>query len=196
MQIKLRKWKWVVHTLKKDSSAIQEQALNSDLPGQGRRGRPRRIWRRKKEENAELVGKIWLKRWGETTIIYRNEFFGVPSWRPCATKWSNETDFILSIRRCHREVLYSTYVAPQHSLAAATSAYHQLLNALSVCISVPHVSHSSIQLECQPHRLSAYTSLAVRYSIGVQDCASQVWGSNLGLETLNDGIFVAQSEID
>jgi hypothetical protein len=55
--IKRRKWKWIEHTLRKEQSAIERQALNWNPQGQRRRGRSR-TWRRPVEEEARKAGKI------------------------------------------------------------------------------------------------------------------------------------------
>jgi hypothetical protein len=58
-QIKERKWKWIGHTLKKDSQAIERQVLDWNPQGQRKRGRPKRTWRRTVEEEIGKVGETW-----------------------------------------------------------------------------------------------------------------------------------------
>jgi hypothetical protein len=166
------------------------------------RGRPRKIWRRKKEEKAELMGKIWLKSWGEATIIYGNESFGVASWRPHAAKWSNDIDFIWSkhaatvklctVLRWHRKFSCSFDIS-----RPLTSKYTVSTHLLS------NISYSSIHLECQSHglTLSLHIACSTNGYIAVQEWVRhrsfrKVRGSNLGLGTLDDRTFVAESEID
>jgi hypothetical protein len=43
--IKRRKWEWIGHTLRKDQSAIERQALDWSPQRKRRRGRPRTTWR-------------------------------------------------------------------------------------------------------------------------------------------------------
>jgi hypothetical protein len=59
VQIKLWKWNFIRHTTKKDSYAIEKQALGWNPQRQHRGGRPRRSWRRMIDEKAEIVGKTW-----------------------------------------------------------------------------------------------------------------------------------------
>jgi hypothetical protein len=58
-QMKERKWKWIGHTLRKDSHAIERQVLNWNHQWQSKRGRPKRTWRRAVEEDIGKVGKTW-----------------------------------------------------------------------------------------------------------------------------------------
>jgi hypothetical protein len=57
--IKGREWKWIGHTLHKDQSAIERQALDWSPQGKQRRGRPRTTSWRTVEEEAQKVGKTW-----------------------------------------------------------------------------------------------------------------------------------------
>jgi hypothetical protein len=57
-QIKERKLKWIRHTLRKDSQAIERQVLNWNPQGQRKRGKPKRTWRRTIEDIGKL-GKTW-----------------------------------------------------------------------------------------------------------------------------------------
>jgi hypothetical protein len=47
---KKRKWKWIGHTLRRDQSATERQALDWNLQGKWRWRRPRRTWQRCVEE--------------------------------------------------------------------------------------------------------------------------------------------------
>jgi hypothetical protein len=58
-QVKGRKWKWIGHSLRKDSQAIERQVLNWYSLGRRKRGRPKRTWRRTVEEETGKVGKTW-----------------------------------------------------------------------------------------------------------------------------------------
>jgi hypothetical protein len=44
--IKMRKWKWIRHTLRKDHSNITRQGLDWNPQGKRRKGRPRVNWKR------------------------------------------------------------------------------------------------------------------------------------------------------
>jgi len=59
MQIKRRKWNWIEHTLRKANEAIERQALDWNLQGKRRRGRPRHTWRRIVYSEALEKGKSW-----------------------------------------------------------------------------------------------------------------------------------------
>ena len=58
-QILERKWRWIGHTLRKDSGNRARQALDWNPQGKRRRGRPRKTWRRSVHEEAERMGKSW-----------------------------------------------------------------------------------------------------------------------------------------
>jgi len=45
-QIKIRKWNWIGHTLRKGNEAIEREALVWNPQGKRRGGRPRHTWRR------------------------------------------------------------------------------------------------------------------------------------------------------
>jgi hypothetical protein len=57
--IKRRKWKMIGHTLRKDQSEIERQALDWNPQGKQRRCRPRTIWQRTIEEEARKARKTW-----------------------------------------------------------------------------------------------------------------------------------------
>ena len=50
IQIKIRKWNWIGHTLRKEVGAIEKTALDCNPQGYRRRGRPKRTWRRTVED--------------------------------------------------------------------------------------------------------------------------------------------------
>jgi hypothetical protein len=58
-QIKRRKWDWIGHTLRKEVGALEKAALDWNLQGYRRRGRPRRTWRRTIEDEIRGTGKTW-----------------------------------------------------------------------------------------------------------------------------------------
>jgi hypothetical protein len=58
-QIKERKWRWIGDTLSKIEGAIDRAALDWNLQGARRRGRPRKTWKRTVEEEAAEMGKTW-----------------------------------------------------------------------------------------------------------------------------------------
>jgi hypothetical protein len=45
-EIKMRKWKWIGHTLRKDQNDITRQGLDWNPEGKRRKGRPRLAWKR------------------------------------------------------------------------------------------------------------------------------------------------------
>jgi hypothetical protein len=49
IQIKIRKWDWIGHTLHKEAGAIEKTALDWN-PQEYKRGRPKRTWRRTIDE--------------------------------------------------------------------------------------------------------------------------------------------------
>jgi hypothetical protein len=56
---KRRKWNWVGHTLRKEVGAIEKTALEWNSQGYGRRGRPKRAWRRTIEDEIRGTGRSW-----------------------------------------------------------------------------------------------------------------------------------------
>jgi len=52
-QIKIRKCNWIGHTLRKEVGAIEKTTLDWNPQGYRRRGRPKRTWRRTKEDEIE-----------------------------------------------------------------------------------------------------------------------------------------------
>ena len=59
--IRNQKWRWIGHTLRKDTSSICRQALDWNPPGGSGRavGGPRKTWRRTVEKESESIGKSW-----------------------------------------------------------------------------------------------------------------------------------------
>jgi len=72
-QIKRRKWNWFGHTLRKETGEIEKIALDWNPQGYGRRGRPKRTWRRTIEDEIrskrrswnEVKGDSWRLQWLE-----------------------------------------------------------------------------------------------------------------------------------
>jgi hypothetical protein len=60
-QVKGRKWKWIGHTLRTDSQAIERQVLNWYSQGRRKRERPLRTRKRTVQEEIRKVGKTWKK---------------------------------------------------------------------------------------------------------------------------------------
>ena len=68
LQIGMRKWRWIGHTVRKGDESIEKQALNCNSQGARRTGRPKQpgkgpFWR--KQENAAKYGTR-LRVWWET----------------------------------------------------------------------------------------------------------------------------------
>jgi hypothetical protein len=87
-QIKCRKWKWIGYTLRKHSTAIENQALNWNPQGQRRRGRPRTILKR---TVVEEVGKA-EKHGSKLEHYLRTECAGTALLKPNAPQRSNRID--------------------------------------------------------------------------------------------------------
>jgi len=73
----MRKLKWIRRTLRKDFSAIEKQAVSWNPDRQLRKRRPRRGWRRRIKEEAEILGKIWRKVKAIANRIHRLCFLEV-----------------------------------------------------------------------------------------------------------------------
>jgi len=58
-QIKRRKWNWNGHTLRKETGAIEKTALDWNPRGYGRRGSPKRTWRRATEDGIRNTRRLW-----------------------------------------------------------------------------------------------------------------------------------------
>jgi hypothetical protein len=59
IQIKRRRWNWIGHTLRKESEAIEREALDWNPQGKWKRGRPKQMWRRLVHNEALEEGKCW-----------------------------------------------------------------------------------------------------------------------------------------
>ena len=57
-EILKRKWNWIGHTLRKESS-IERVALEWNPQDQRKRGRPKRSWRRSMYEEIKGINKTW-----------------------------------------------------------------------------------------------------------------------------------------
>jgi hypothetical protein len=58
-QIKRRKWNWIGHTSRKETGAIEKNALDWNPQGYRRRGRPKRTWRRTIEDEIRSRRRSW-----------------------------------------------------------------------------------------------------------------------------------------
>ena len=58
---KMKKWRWIGHTMRKptSSSGTTRQALTRNPKGKRKRGRPRNTWRRDVESEARKMGYTW-----------------------------------------------------------------------------------------------------------------------------------------
>jgi hypothetical protein len=54
---KRRKWIWIENTLRKEVRAIQKTALDWNPQGYRIRGRPKRTWRRRTEDEIRSTGR-------------------------------------------------------------------------------------------------------------------------------------------
>ena len=57
--IKLRKWRWIGHTLRKPCCNITRQSLQWNPQGQRKKGRPRETWKRCTEREMKAIGLTW-----------------------------------------------------------------------------------------------------------------------------------------
>ena len=48
--------KWYGHVLKRDDNSVWRVALNLEVSGKRKRGRPKKIWKKKVEEETEKIG--------------------------------------------------------------------------------------------------------------------------------------------
>ncbi|XP_061191532.1 uncharacterized protein LOC133199675 [Saccostrea echinata] len=60
-QIKEKRWKWIGHVLRKETSDIPRVALRWTPPGKRNRGRPKETWRRSVEKEMKEQGWTWGK---------------------------------------------------------------------------------------------------------------------------------------
>lgn len=79
--IKIRKWKWFGHTLRKPESNTTGHALDWNPRGARRRGRPRNSWRRTTMDELEKSDITWreAKRKSWDHVVWRQtvEAYGV-----------------------------------------------------------------------------------------------------------------------
>jgi hypothetical protein len=59
IQIKRRKWNWIEHTLRKEAGAIEKTALSWNPQVYRRRGRSKRMWQRRIEDEIRNTGRSW-----------------------------------------------------------------------------------------------------------------------------------------
>ncbi|XP_048745819.1 uncharacterized protein LOC125658580 [Ostrea edulis] len=57
--VKVRKWGWIGHTLRKPPSSTTRQALTWNPQGKRKRGRPRNTWRRDSEAELKAQDMTW-----------------------------------------------------------------------------------------------------------------------------------------
>ena len=73
--IKRHKWGWIGHTLRKDESSVERQAMQwNSLDGIGRKkGRPCETWRRTVEGECKNLNKTWpdLKQLAQSRVRCR-----------------------------------------------------------------------------------------------------------------------------
>ena len=58
-EIKMRRWRWIGHTLRKRSTSITRQALSWNPQGKRKRRRPRNLWRWDLEADTKRLGSGW-----------------------------------------------------------------------------------------------------------------------------------------
>ena len=58
-QRKRRKWNWIGHTLRKETGAMEKNALDWNPQGCRRRGRPKTMWRRTIEDEIRSTRRSW-----------------------------------------------------------------------------------------------------------------------------------------
>ncbi len=57
--IKQRKWRWIGHTLRRESNNVARQALHYNPQGKRKVGRPRNNWKRSVLQELGGVGYSW-----------------------------------------------------------------------------------------------------------------------------------------
>jgi hypothetical protein len=60
-EIKIRKWKWIGHTLRKDKNNFTRQGLDWNPQGKRRKGRPRVTWKRTFLAKIQQQNVFWKK---------------------------------------------------------------------------------------------------------------------------------------
>ena len=58
-EIKLRRWKWIGHVLRRDKNNISKVSLRWTPTGKRKRGRPKETWRRTVESEIKEMGMSW-----------------------------------------------------------------------------------------------------------------------------------------
>ena len=71
--IKIRKWKWIGHTLRIDKNNITRQSLEWNPQGKRKRGRPRNTWRRNITTELKNVNTTWeeIKNLAQNRVRWR-----------------------------------------------------------------------------------------------------------------------------
>ena len=59
MNVKRRKWRWIGHTLRKESGSITRKAFEWNSQGKRRKGRPKQTWRRSLNCELRNSGLTW-----------------------------------------------------------------------------------------------------------------------------------------
>ena len=60
-EVARRKWTWIGHTLRKQTSNVTKQALDWNPQGKRKTGRPKTTWRRSIAEEVKKHGTTWKK---------------------------------------------------------------------------------------------------------------------------------------
>ena len=79
--IRMRKWRWIGHTLRKPDDCITKVALSWNPQGSRKRGRPRNTWRRDLDRERSRMGVTWgeLSRTAEDRDAFRDLIGGLCS---------------------------------------------------------------------------------------------------------------------
>ena len=74
IDVRKRKWGWIGHTLRKNSSNITRQALEWNPQGKRKVGRPKQTWRRSINTEMKAAGMTWaeLKRASQNRVRWRS----------------------------------------------------------------------------------------------------------------------------
>ena len=77
--IKMRKWKWIGHTLRKPKESITRQALTWNPQGKRKKGRPRNTWRRDVEKETQEMGFSWgeMSQLSQDRVAFRSVIRGL-----------------------------------------------------------------------------------------------------------------------
>ena len=72
-EMRKRNWGWIGHTLRKPASNITRQALDWNLQGKRKVGRPKETWRRSTDAEIKAAGTTWaeLKRIIQNRVRWR-----------------------------------------------------------------------------------------------------------------------------